>query len=111
MAFALTSGKSWNATAISGQREILSQESLALPKRVQGLRRKVIIHKRAEMKFFSFESVIEKEEDDEGYFAYTPSLPGCFSNGRTIEETRQNIREALQEHVLSINDPEDGVAW
>jgi len=54
------------------------------------------------MKFFSFEIVIEKEEDDEGYFAYSPSLSGCFSNGKTIEETRHNIREALQQHVLSL---------
>ena len=56
------------------------------------------------MQFFSFEIIIEKEEDDEGYFAYSPSLPGCFTNGKTIEETRQNIREALQQHVLSLRE-------
>jgi len=48
------------------------------------------------MKFYDFEIVIEKEPDDEGYFAYSPSLPGCFSNGLTVEETRRNIREAIQ---------------
>ncbi len=56
------------------------------------------------MQFFSFEIVIEREEEDEGYFAYSPSLPGCFSNGKTIEEAKRNIREALQEHVLSLRD-------
>jgi len=56
------------------------------------------------MKFYSFEIVIEKEEDDAGYFAYSPSLPGCFSNGLTIEETKQNIREALQQHLLSLRE-------
>ena len=51
------------------------------------------------MKFYDFEIVIEKEPDDEGYLAYSPSLPGCFSNGMTVEETRRNIREAIQQHI------------
>jgi predicted RNase H-like HicB family nuclease len=54
------------------------------------------------MKFYSFEIVIEKEPADEGYLAYSPSLPGCFSNGKTIEETNRNIREAVQLHVASL---------
>lgn len=54
------------------------------------------------MRFYSFEIVIEKEPEDEGYFAYSPTLPGCFSNGLTIEETKRNIREAIQQHVVSL---------
>jgi len=54
------------------------------------------------MKFYSFEIIIEKEPDDEGYLAYSPSLPGCFSNGKTIEEAKRNIREAVQLHVASL---------
>ena len=45
------------------------------------------------MKYYSFE--IEKEPEDAGYLAYSPTLPGCFSNGATIEEAKQNIREAV----------------
>jgi predicted RNase H-like HicB family nuclease len=52
------------------------------------------------MKFYNFEIIIEKEPDDEGYYANSPSLPGCFSNGRTIEETKKNIRKAIQQHVM-----------
>ena len=51
------------------------------------------------MHFYSFEVVIEKEADDEGYHAWSPSLPGCFSNGRTIEDTKRNMREAVTQHV------------
>ena len=51
------------------------------------------------MRFYSFEIVIEKEPEDEGYFAYSPTLPGCFSNGRTIEDAKRTIREAVQLHV------------
>ncbi len=57
----------------------------------------------AKMRYFPFEVVIEKEEGSAGYYAYCPNLPGCFSNGRTIEETRRNIREALQLHVESLS--------
>jgi predicted RNase H-like HicB family nuclease len=63
-----------------------------------------LANKEIQMQFFNFEIIIEKEEDDEGYFAYSPSLPGCFTNGKTIEEARQNIREALQQHVLSLRE-------
>ncbi|HVR98265.1 MAG TPA: type II toxin-antitoxin system HicB family antitoxin [Thermoanaerobaculia bacterium] len=51
------------------------------------------------MRFYNFEIVIEKEQEDEGYFAYSPTLPGCFGNGRTIEEAKQSIRVAVQQHV------------
>ena len=54
------------------------------------------------MRFYNFEIVIEKEAEDEGYSAYSPSLPGCFSNGRTIEEAKRNMREAIQQHVESL---------
>ena len=54
------------------------------------------------MKFYTFEIVIEKEPEDEGYLAYSPTLPGCFSNGKTIEETRSNIRDAIQLHIASL---------
>lgn len=54
------------------------------------------------MKFYSFEIVIEREQEDEGYLAYSPTLPGCFSNGKTIEEARTNVREAIQQHVSSL---------
>jgi predicted RNase H-like HicB family nuclease len=54
------------------------------------------------MRFFTFEIVIEKEPEDEGYLAYSPSLPGCFSNGRTVEEAKRNMREAITQHVTAL---------
>ena len=56
------------------------------------------------MKFYNFEIVVEKEPEDEGYLAYTPTLPGCFSNGRTLEEARRNIREAIQQHLAVLRE-------
>ena len=54
------------------------------------------------MKFYSFQIVIEKEKDDPGYCAYSPALPGCFSNGKTLEEAKRNMREAIELHVQSL---------
>jgi predicted RNase H-like HicB family nuclease len=54
------------------------------------------------MRFFSFEIVIEREPEDAGYSAYSPTLPGCFSNGQTIEEAKRHIREAIQQHVATL---------
>ena len=54
------------------------------------------------MTFYTFEIVIEKEPEDEGYLASSPTLPGCFSNGRSMEEARRNIRAAIQQHVESL---------
>ena len=57
---------------------------------------------RQNMKFYTFEIVIEKEPEDSGYLAYSPTLPGCFSNGATIKDAKRNIREAVQQHVPSL---------
>ena len=54
------------------------------------------------MKFYTFEIVVEKEAEDDGYLAYSPTMPGCFSNGKTIEEAKRNIREAIQQHLESL---------
>lgn len=40
--------------------------------------------------------------EDGGYSAYSPTLPGCFSNGKTIEEAKHNIREAVEQHITSL---------
>lgn len=56
----------------------------------------------ANMRYYNFEILIEKEESDNGYYAYCPNLPGCFSNGKTIEETKANIREAIELHLESL---------
>jgi predicted RNase H-like HicB family nuclease len=54
------------------------------------------------MRYFSFEIVIEKEPEEEGYFAYSPTIPGCFSNGKSIEQAKRNIREAIAQHLESL---------
>lgn len=39
--------------------------------------------------------VVLEPSDEGGYTAYVPSLPGCISEGDTMEEALANIREAI----------------
>jgi predicted RNase H-like HicB family nuclease len=49
--------------------------------------------------------VIEKAENN--YAAYVPDLPGCIATGSTVEETEQQIREAIEFHLRGMR--EDGL--
>ena len=46
--------------------------------------------------------MVERELEDKWYTAYSPTLPGCFSNAKTIEEAKRNIREAIQQYIESL---------
>ena len=41
--------------------------------------------------------VIEAAGDN--FSAYVPDLPGCIATGPTVEETEQQIREAIEFHL------------
>lgn len=46
------------------------------------------------------------EEGKNNYSAYVPDLPGCVSTGKTIEEVKENIQEAIKFHIEGLK--EDG---
>ena len=35
------------------------------------------------------------EDPEGGFWGEVPSLPGCYSQGETVEELKHNIREAI----------------
>jgi predicted RNase H-like HicB family nuclease len=39
--------------------------------------------------------VVFEPSDEGGYNVYVPSLPGCISEGDTLEKALANIREAI----------------
>jgi len=49
--------------------------------------------------------VIEKAQNN--YAAYVPDLPGCITTGQTMEETEQQIKEAIAFHIRGLR--EDGL--
>ena len=53
-----------------------------------------------------FTVILEKEEDG-GYHVFCPVLPGCQTQGESIDEGLENIREAIQLYIDSL--VEDGL--
>lgn len=45
---------------------------------------------------------IVPEQDGRGYYVVIPSLPGCFSQGKTIEEAKKNVLRAIALHIKSL---------
>jgi predicted RNase H-like HicB family nuclease len=46
------------------------------------------------------------EQDEHGYYAYSPELEGCQSQGATFEEALANIREAAELYLETLT-PEE----
>jgi predicted RNase H-like HicB family nuclease len=44
--------------------------------------------------------LIHKAEEG-GYWAEVPALPGCVSQGETIDDVRTNVREAIEGWLLA----------
>lgn len=55
------------------------------------------------MKKVEYTVVIHKAEEG-GYWADVPALEGCFSQGETIEETLENIKDAIASHLEALKD-------
>ena len=55
--------------------------------------------------------VVLEPSDEGGYTIYVPSLPGCVSEGDTIEESLSNIKKAIELYLEPVDDdwvPEEG---
>ena len=51
------------------------------------------------MRDLEYRIIIQKNEEGEGYWAFCPDLPGCNSIGDTLEEVRNNIKEAVEGYI------------
>jgi predicted RNase H-like HicB family nuclease len=51
-------------------------------------------------------TVLIHPAEEGGYWAEVPALPGCFTQGETIDETLENARDAIECHLACLR--EDG---
>ncbi|MCX6617972.1 MAG: type II toxin-antitoxin system HicB family antitoxin [Acidobacteria bacterium] len=49
-------------------------------------------------------TVVLEQEPDGGYSVHVPALPGCASQGDTLEEALANIRGAAELYLWSLMD-------
>jgi predicted RNase H-like HicB family nuclease len=45
--------------------------------------------------------VLIHSAEEGGYWAEVPALPGCVSQGETVNELRSNIREAIEGWLMA----------
>ena len=55
---------------------------------------------------YSFTIILHPESEDGGYSVTVPALPGCYSQGDTIEDAIARAKEAIQLHIEGL--VEDG---
>ena len=53
-------------------------------------------------------AIVRPEPDAGGYSASIPALPGCHTQGETLDEVRSNLREAAEGWLAVAH--EDGLA-
>lgn len=54
-------------------------------------------------------TVVIRRAEEGGFWAEVPALPGCYSQGETVEETLENIREAIEGHMEALQQEGLGV--
>ena len=62
------------------------------------------------------DSVFYEQAAEGGYVASVPALPGCHTQGETLEETERNVKEAIALYLESLADhgeaiPEGGPSF
>jgi len=53
-------------------------------------------------------TILIHQAEEGGFWSEIPALPGCYSQGETIDETLHNTREAIESHLTALK--EDQVA-
>ena len=49
-------------------------------------------------------TVILHDAEEGGYWVEVPALPGCFSQGETVDETLANARDAIRSHIEALRE-------
>ncbi len=55
--------------------------------------------------------IVIHEAEEGGFWAEVPALPGCASQGETMDELLANVREAIQAWLAADPPAEAGVEW
>ncbi|MCZ6677640.1 MAG: type II toxin-antitoxin system HicB family antitoxin [Candidatus Poribacteria bacterium] len=47
---------------------------------------------------------VKLEKDEEGYAVWCPGLPGCWSQGKSEEEALENIKDAIETYLSTVEE-------
>jgi antitoxin HicB len=51
--------------------------------------------RRYPMRIYDFKVLLEPDDEVGGYVVTCPALPGCYTQGDTIDQALENIKEAI----------------
>ena len=51
---------------------------------------------------------VNLKKTEEGYSVWVPGLPGCWSQGNTEEEALENIKDAIQAYLETVEELSKG---
>jgi len=49
-------------------------------------------------------TILVHQAEEGGFWSEVPALPGCYSQGESIDETMQNTKEAIEAHLLALKE-------
>ncbi|MCD6089440.1 type II toxin-antitoxin system HicB family antitoxin [Candidatus Bathyarchaeota archaeon] len=54
---------------------------------------------------YEFDTIIMEDETG-GYVAFVPALPGCHTQGDTLQELLDNVKEAIELYLETLTEEE-----
>lgn len=54
-------------------------------------------------------TIVIQAAEEGGYVAFAPSLPGCMTQGETLEEARKNIKDAIEGYLSVLKEDGDPI--
>jgi len=54
---------------------------------------------------YEFDTIIMENETG-GYVAFVPALPGCHTQGETLQELLENVKEAIELYLETLTEEE-----
>ena len=47
---------------------------------------------------------VNMQKTDEGFSIWVPGLPGCWSQGKTEEEALENVKDAIETYLATVEE-------
>lgn len=54
-------------------------------------------------------TILIRKAEEGGFWSEVPALPGCYSQGETVEETIQNTKEAIGLHIECLKEEREEI--
>ena len=49
-------------------------------------------------------TILVHQAEEGGFWSEVPALPGCYSQGETIDEAMRNAKEAIESYLIALKE-------